>query len=36
VFTLSVHAERNFPARKQSSHLDIALPDGTADAEYLR
>ncbi|PRW61526.1 histone deacetylase [Chlorella sorokiniana] len=36
VFTLSVHAASNFPARKQSSHLDVALPDGTADAEYLR
>lgn len=36
VFTLSVHAGSNFPARKQTSHLDIALPDGTADAEYLR
>lgn len=29
VFTLSVHAASNFPARKQASHLDIALPDGT-------
>ncbi len=36
VFTLSVHAAGNFPARKQASHLDIGLADGTADDEYLR
>ena len=35
VFTLSVHAASNFPARKQRSTLDIALPDGTPDAVYL-
>ena len=35
IFTLSVHAANNFPARKQSSHLDIPLPDGTSDDEYL-
>lgn len=35
IFTLSVHAESNFPARKQRSSLDVGLPDGTADAEYL-
>lgn len=35
VFTLSVHAESNFPARKQRSHLDIGLPDGTGDEAYL-
>ena len=35
VFTLSVHAESNFPARKATSSLDIGLPDGTADASYL-
>ena len=35
VFTLSVHAERNFPSRKQQSHLDVGLPDGTRDTEYL-
>lgn len=36
VFTLSVHAAANFPARKQQSHLDIPLPDGTGDAEFLK
>eukprot|EP00887_Chlorella_sp_A99_P000410 scaffold13.g410.t1 len=35
VFTLSVHAESNFPARKQASHVDIGLLDGTGDQEYL-
>lgn len=35
VFTLSVHAEKNFPVRKARSTLDIALPDGTGDDAYL-
>lgn len=35
IFTLSLHAEKNFPTRKARSSLDIALPDGTDDAEYL-
>ncbi|ADV68236.1 histone deacetylase family protein [Deinococcus maricopensis] len=35
-FTLSVHGERNYPFRKQTSDLDIGLPDGVTDAEYLR
>ena len=35
VFTLSIHGEKNFPFRKESSDLDIALPDGTGDAMYL-
>jgi acetoin utilization deacetylase AcuC-like enzyme len=35
VFTLSIHAANNFPARKQSSHLDLGLLDGTGDDEYL-
>ena len=35
VFTLSVHGERNYPLRKQRSDLDIGLPDGTEDEEYL-
>jgi len=35
VFTLSVHAERNFPTRKAVSDLDIGLPDGVADLDYL-
>lgn len=35
VFTLSLHGARNFPFKKASSDLDVALPDGCADAEYL-
>jgi acetoin utilization deacetylase AcuC-like enzyme len=35
VFTISVHGARNFPFRKQSSGLDIELPDGTEDDGYL-
>src|SRR5580658_6175058 len=30
-----MHAENNFPLRKQRSKLDIGLADGTGDAEYL-
>ena len=35
VFTFSIHSEKNFPARKAISDLDIELPDGTGDADYL-
>ena len=35
VVTCSVHGEKNFPVRKQRSDLDIALPDGAGDGEYL-
>lgn len=35
VFTFSMHGERNFPARKARSTLDVGLPDGTGDEEYL-
>ena len=35
VFTVSVHGRNNFPFRKQVSKLDIDLPDGTGDEEYL-
>ena len=36
VLTCSVHCKRNFPLRKGTSDLDIALPAGTRDAEYLQ
>ena len=36
VFTLSMHAANNFPARKQKSTLDVPLPDGMEDDDYLR
>ena len=35
IFTLSIHAEKNFPVRKARSTLDIGLDDGTDDAAYL-
>jgi acetoin utilization deacetylase AcuC-like enzyme len=35
VFNFSMHAEKNFPARKATSDLDIDLPDGTGDQAYL-
>lgn len=35
IFTFSIHAARNFPARKFPSDLDVDLPDGAGDAEYL-
>lgn len=35
VFTLSLHGERNYPFEKEHSDLDVALPDGITDAEYL-
>ncbi len=35
VFTLSLHGARNFPFRKEPSDLDVELPDGCGDAEYL-
>ena len=35
VFTLSVHAARNFPARKVAGDLDVALEDRAEDEAYL-
>jgi len=35
VFTFSMHGERNYPALKMRSSLDVGLPDGTTDAGYL-
>jgi acetoin utilization deacetylase AcuC-like enzyme len=35
VFTCSFHGEKNYPFRKATSCLDIALPDETGDAAYL-
>lgn len=36
VFTLSIHGANNFPFEKETSDLDIELPDGAGDADYLR
>jgi acetoin utilization deacetylase AcuC-like enzyme len=35
VFTFSIHGEKNFPAQKERSKLDVNLPSGVADEEYL-
>lgn len=35
VFLLNVYCEKNFPFRKMSSHLDLALPEGASDHEFL-
>jgi acetoin utilization deacetylase AcuC-like enzyme len=35
VFTFSIHGARNFPFRKEASDLDIPLPDGADDEEFL-
>ncbi|MCU0711223.1 MAG: histone deacetylase [Pirellula sp.] len=34
-FTFSIHGEKNFPLRKHPGSLDIELPDGTRDDDYL-
>lgn len=36
VFTFSMHGKGNYPFRKEESDLDIELPDGTGDKEYLQ
>ncbi len=36
VFTLSIHQLHNYPEVKPPSTLDIHLPDGTGDDDYLR
>ena len=35
LFTLSIHCEKNYPSQKIPSDLDIGLPDGLEDADYL-
>jgi acetoin utilization deacetylase AcuC-like enzyme len=35
VFTFSMHGAKNFPFRKQKSTLDVELPDGCGDEQYL-
>ncbi len=36
VFTFSMHGARNYPARKETSDLDLPLPEGTTDTTYLK
>jgi acetoin utilization deacetylase AcuC-like enzyme len=35
VFTLSIHQENNYPHPKPPSNVDINLPDGIGDEDYL-
>ncbi len=35
VFTLSIHQENNYPVPKPPSDMDIDLPDGIGDEDYL-
>ncbi|HEY1392804.1 MAG TPA: histone deacetylase [Methylibium sp.] len=35
VFTFSMHCAKNFPFRKEASDLDLDLPEGCGDADYL-
>ena len=35
VLVASVHGARNFPFAKLTSDIDVALPDGTGDDDYL-
>jgi acetoin utilization deacetylase AcuC-like enzyme len=35
VFTISLHQANNYPAYKPPSSIDVNLPDGTGDDEYL-
>ncbi len=35
VFTISLHQENNYPYTKPASSIDVNLPDGCGDEEYL-
>jgi acetoin utilization deacetylase AcuC-like enzyme len=35
VFTISLHQQSNYPALKPPSSIDVDLPDGTGDDDYL-
>ena len=35
VFTFSMHGRNNYPFHKEESDLDVELPDGIGDEEYL-
>ena len=35
VFTISLHQQHNYPAFKPPSSIDVNLPDGTSDHQYL-
>jgi acetoin utilization deacetylase AcuC-like enzyme len=35
VFTISLHQANNYPAHKPPSSIDVDLPDGIGDVDYL-
>lgn len=35
IFTFSMHGQKNYPAKKERSSLDIELADGTSNEDYL-
>jgi acetoin utilization deacetylase AcuC-like enzyme len=35
VFTFSMHGKNNYPLHKEKSNVDVELPDGIKDKEYL-
>jgi len=35
IFAFSIHGDKNFPYHKEVSDLDVALPDGIGDDDYL-
>ena len=35
VFTISLHQENNYPSLKPPSSIDVNLPDGVGDSDYL-
>ena len=35
VFTFSMHGKNNYPLKKEVSHCDVELADGTRDKEYM-
>jgi acetoin utilization deacetylase AcuC-like enzyme len=35
IFTFDIYSESNFPLHKEPSDLDLPLPDGTGDDDYL-
>ncbi|MGV3460780.1 MAG: histone deacetylase [Flavobacterium sp.] len=36
VFTFSMHGKTNYPFKKETSDVDIGLPDNTGDDDYLK
>ena len=36
VFTFSMHGAKNYPMHKEQSDLDIGVPDGITDKDYLK